>query len=64
MGLIEGNKIKEVIRLLTKQKSIEELKIPLSIVATNLNKGERKMFRQAGCGSCSRQHLYSWNIYT
>lgn len=44
LGFLEGAKIKEVIRLLTKNKRIEELSIPLAIVATNLNRGTRKIF--------------------
>jgi NTE family protein len=44
MGFVTGDKLKEIIRLLTKQKNIEEAQIPFSIVATNLKRGERKVF--------------------
>ncbi|GAA0364387.1 patatin-like phospholipase family protein [Bacillus horti] len=44
MGLLSGDKVKEVIRLLTKKKNIEETSIPLAIVATDLQKGARKVF--------------------
>jgi NTE family protein len=44
MGFIAGDKLKEVVRLLTKGKMIEETSIPLAIVATNLEKGVRKVF--------------------
>lgn len=46
MGLIAGDKLKEVIRILTKGKMIEDLETPLSIVATNIEKGERKVFNR------------------
>jgi len=44
MGFVAGDKIKELIRMFTKKKNIEEAHIPLAIVATNLKKGERKVF--------------------
>lgn len=44
-GFIIGDKVKELVRLLTHQKQIEELSIPTAIVATDLVKGERVIFR-------------------
>lgn len=44
MGFIAGDKLKEIIRLLSKNMKIEDTIIPLSIVATNLVKGERRVF--------------------
>ena len=44
MGFIAGSKIKEMVRILTKGKGIEELHPPLSIVATDLMNGERVVF--------------------
>jgi NTE family protein len=46
LGFISGDKVKELIRLLTHGKYIEQLAIPLSIVATDLEKGERVVFQQ------------------
>ncbi|MBN2908276.1 patatin-like phospholipase family protein [Polycladomyces sp. WAk] len=43
-GLIIGDKVRELIRLLTHGKSIEELSIPLAVVATDIIKGERVVF--------------------
>ncbi|WP_100373312.1 patatin-like phospholipase family protein [Bacillus sp. FJAT-45037] len=40
-GFIVGNRIKELIRLLAKSKQLEEALIPVSVVATDLKKGER-----------------------
>ncbi|EGL83204.1 Patatin [Caldalkalibacillus thermarum TA2.A1] len=46
MGFITGDKVKEIVRLLTKNKQIEEAEKPLAIVATQLEKGERAVFRE------------------
>lgn len=45
MGFIRGEKIKELIRLLTHGKKLEDLRIPTSVVATDLLTGERVVFR-------------------
>lgn len=57
LGLLEGAKIKEVIRLLTKQKRIEELPIPTAIVATNLNRGTRKIFTTGSIADAVRASI-------
>lgn len=46
MGFVLGNKITEMIRFLTKGMNIEDSKVPLAIVATDVEKGERVVFRQ------------------
>lgn len=45
-GLIVGNKVQELIRLLTHRKNLEDLKIPTAVVATDLVTGERVVFRE------------------
>lgn len=40
MGIFSGDKILELMNLLTKQCDFEQLKTPLNIVATDLHKGE------------------------
>ncbi|ANB55758.1 patatin-like phospholipase family protein [Anoxybacillus sp. B7M1] len=45
MGLIAGKRIKEFIWLVTKGKKIEELQIPIAIVATDLQRCEKVVFR-------------------
>jgi NTE family protein len=57
MGFVTGDKLKEIIRLLTKQKNIEEAQIPCSIVATNLKKGERKVFTQGPIAEAVRASI-------
>ncbi|RWZ60713.1 patatin family protein [Halobacillus fulvus] len=44
MGFIQGKRIKEYIRLFTFGKNIEDFNIPMSIVATDLYSGEKKVF--------------------
>lgn len=43
-GLISGDKIENMIKKYTEEKTFEELEIPLSIIATDLNAGERYVF--------------------
>jgi len=46
MGFVSGEKIKQLIRLLTHGKRMEELRKPLAIVATDIETGERVVFRE------------------
>lgn len=46
MGFVAGEKIKQLVQLLTHGKRIEELNIPLAIVATDIETGERVVFRE------------------
>lgn len=45
MGFISGKKVKEFIKVFTHGKNIEELSIPIGIVATDLLTGEKVVFR-------------------
>ncbi|GGA33333.1 esterase [Kroppenstedtia guangzhouensis] len=44
-GFVTGEKVKEMIRLLTRGRTLEELPIPMGVVATDLNRGERVVFQ-------------------
>ncbi|SMO46543.1 patatin-like phospholipase family protein [Melghirimyces algeriensis] len=44
-GFITGKKVKELIRLLTHDKNLEDLSLPMAVVATDLTKRERVVFR-------------------
>ncbi len=46
LGFVAGQKIKELIRLLTHGKNIEDLSKPLAVVATDIETGERVVFRE------------------
>nr|MBO2496791.1 esterase [Bacillota bacterium] len=43
-GLITGDRIRELVRLLTHGKNLEDLRIPTSVIATDLTNGERVVF--------------------
>lgn len=57
MGFVTGEKIKEMVRILTHGKNIEELNIPLAIVATDLEKGERVVFTQGPVAQAVRASI-------
>ncbi len=46
MGLISGNKIEQVIYMLTRKATFADLKIPLSVVAVDLRTGEKVVFQE------------------
>ncbi len=54
MGFIEGNRIRDFVRLFTYNKNIEELKIPLAIVATDIRTGERIVFTEGNAADAVR----------
>ncbi|OIK14056.1 esterase [Bacillus sp. MUM 116] len=45
MGFIAGKKVKEFVRVFTHGKNIEDLSLPIGIVATDLLTGEKVVFR-------------------
>jgi NTE family protein len=57
MGLISGKRITEFIRLLTKGKQIQELEIPIAIVATDLQTGKKVVFRQGDVARAVRASI-------
>ncbi|MDM5337957.1 patatin-like phospholipase family protein [Fictibacillus enclensis] len=57
MGFVSGKKIKELIRLLTQNKRIEDTIIPISIVATDLIKGEKIVFRNGPIAEAVRASI-------
>lgn len=46
MGFISGNKIEAIIYMLTRRATFADLKIPLSVVAVDLIKGEKVIFNE------------------
>lgn len=46
LGFVVGDKIKELIKLLTHRKNLEDLPIPTAVVATDLIKEERIVFTE------------------
>ena len=56
-GMISGDKIEEIIKVLTHFNSFEDLPIPFFCVATNLNKGERHYFNSGPLHSAIRASI-------
>lgn len=46
IGFVLGSKVTDMLQLLTKKMNIEDGRLPLSIVATDVEKGERVVFRK------------------
>ncbi|MFT8320348.1 MAG: patatin-like phospholipase family protein [Bacillus sp. (in: firmicutes)] len=57
MGFIAGNKVKELIRLFTFGKNIEELDIPVAIVAADLLTGEKVVFTKGPIAEAVRASI-------
>ncbi|HAQ08518.1 MAG TPA: esterase, partial [Bacillus bacterium] len=57
MGFIAGKRVKEMIRIFTHGKMIEELDIPIGIVATDLVSGEKVVFRNGPIAEAVRASI-------
>ncbi|MBT2654250.1 patatin-like phospholipase family protein [Bacillus sp. ISL-18] len=57
MGFISGKKIKEFIRVFTHGKNIEELSLPIGIVATDLLTGEKVVFHNGPVAEAVRASI-------
>jgi NTE family protein len=57
MGLITGKRVKEFIKIFTHGKNIEELSIPLGVVATDLLTGERVVFKSGPISDAVRASI-------
>jgi len=57
MGFIAGNRVKELIRFFTHGKNLEELDIPVSVVATDLLKGEKIIFNKGPIAEAVRASI-------
>lgn len=57
MGFIAGKKVKDFIRMFTHGKNIEDLQIPIGIVATDLLTGEKVVFKQGPIAEAVRASI-------
>ncbi len=57
MGFIQGDKVRNLIKLLTHGKNIEDLNIPLGIVAVDIEKGEKVVFTKGPISSAVRASI-------
>lgn len=56
-GLVKGDKILEAMILLTKNATFAELKVPLAIVATDIETGELVVFREGNVAQAVRASI-------
>ena len=57
MGFIAGKRIKDLIRLFTKGKQLEDLNPPVSVVATDLKTGEKVVFKEGPIAEAVRSSI-------
>lgn len=57
LGLLKGQKATELIKLLTHDKCFEELNIPFAVVATDVERGERIVFREGSVAQAVRASI-------
>lgn len=57
MGFIAGNRVKELIRVFTHGKNLEQLDIPVGVVATDLMSGEKVVFKQGPIAEAVRASI-------
>jgi NTE family protein len=57
MGFISGKKVKEFIKVFTHGKNIENLSIPVGIVATDLLTGEKVVFKEGPVAEAVRASI-------
>ncbi len=57
MGFVAGKKVKELIKMLSKGKRLEDLHPPVAVVATDLKRGERVVFRQGEIAAAVRASI-------
>jgi len=57
MGFIAGKRVKEFIKVFTHGKNIEDLSIPIGIVATDLMTGEKVVFKQGPVAEAVRASI-------
>ncbi|MDI3534537.1 MAG: hypothetical protein PWQ82_902 [Thermosediminibacterales bacterium] len=56
-GLLAGKKIEQIIRLLTKNKNLEEVDIPLTVTATDLKTGKEVLLRKGNIAKAVRASI-------
>lgn len=56
-GLVKGDKILDVLRLLTKDADFADLSMPLAIVATDIEKGELVVYREGSVAQAVRASI-------
>jgi NTE family protein len=63
-GFITGEKVKELIMLLTHRKNLEDLQIPMAVIATDLLTGERVVFNEGNAADAVRASISIPGVFT
>lgn len=56
-GFITGDRVRELVRLLTHGKRLEEMELPVAVVATDLVRGERVVFTEGPAADAVRASI-------
>lgn len=64
MGLIAGERFLALLRLLTQERSLDELRPPLAVVATDIERGERVVFTDGNAAERVRASAAIPGIFT
>lgn len=57
MGFITGNRVKELVKVFTQGKNIEDLDLPIAIIATDIVRGEKVVFREGPISDAVRASI-------
>ncbi|RFU63388.1 patatin-like phospholipase family protein [Peribacillus glennii] len=57
MGFISGKRVKELIRVFTYGRRLEELDIPVAVVATDIKRGDKVLFREGPIAEAVRASI-------
>ncbi|WP_223700340.1 patatin-like phospholipase family protein [Sutcliffiella deserti] len=57
MGFVSGNRVKDLLRMFTQNKNIEDLSIPLAIVATDIERAEKVVFTKGSIADAVRASI-------
>ncbi|MGG0717785.1 patatin-like phospholipase family protein [Robertmurraya massiliosenegalensis] len=57
MGFIAGNRVKDLIRIFTHGRNLEQLDIPIQVVATDLMTGEKVIFKEGPIAEAVRASI-------
>lgn len=63
-GFIEGKRIQELVELFTQGKKLEQLSIPVCVIATDLQTGEKVEFREGNIAQAIRASIAIPGIFT
>lgn len=64
MGFISGKRIEHFLRLITKGKSFDELEIPLAVVATDIETGEKIVIQEGAVHAAVRASISIPGVFT